>query len=175
MLLFKKKEDKEKAKKEKMPISAYPFAIQRRLKGYLTMIGVFVAASIILFIITRSFMSSLLGVIMAALIGMLYIMQKHQLDRDGFDIWLLRVVDHTYLTRLNRKPTGFYAEALNGPYRGAMCQISLASQSVAPPAGEVIELCVPGNLEASLLRDVYYIPQYYGLELVDDDFAVEEA
>lgn len=146
--------------------SKYPPLIERRLKGYNAATVVFVGFGMFSWFFTRSFLSIGLGVLLACMIGILNILQRMKLRRDGFDCWHFKVIDHAYLTPINRKPTGIYAEALDGPYVGRICHIALASQMVTPPIDHTVEVFVPGDLVASPIRDILYIPQHYGVNIV---------
>lgn len=144
----------------------YPFLIQRRLRGLNTAVAVSLILGILSWIFTRSVYGLGLGLLMAFCTFILGVMQRRKLSEYGYENWKFEVVEQTRLTPLNRKPTGFYATALDGPYAGKMCHISLSGAMVAPASGQIIELCVPGKMEASMIRDVYYIPEYYGMNFV---------
>ena len=146
----------------------YPILVQRRLRGYNTASVLFIVFGLLSWIMTKSFLSALFGFIIAVAVFALGIMQKKKLADEGIENWRFRVIEHTKLTRMNRRPTGFYAEALDGKYEGNICHIALTGTSVVPFENQVVELCVPGGMEASLIRDVVYIPQYYGMTFVNE-------
>ena len=175
MSIFKNR--KKEAKAEHMPDAhaqagngaaavEYPYAVKRRLQGYIGVIVVFGVLAVLSFAFTKSLISSLFAVFLMLAMGGLYVLQKKNLEKTGYKNWHFRVVDYTYLTKINRKPTGFYAEALDGDYEGKMCHIALAGSSATPPLNEEIELCVPGDTMANPIRDVLYIPQYYGIRFL---------
>lgn len=145
-----------------------PFAVRRRMQGYNTAIVVFIAFGLVSWVFTRSVISIGLGLLMAAAIWLLSVMQKKGIKKSGVEIWHLQVLEETYLTRLNRRPTGIYAEALDGPYEGKVCHIALQSQGAIPPVGRIIEIYVLGGVEAAPIRNIYYIPQYLGMELLPE-------
>lgn len=142
-----------------------PFAVQRRLQGYNTAIAIFVIFGLVSWVFTKSIFSVGLGLLLAAVIGLLSYLQRKNISAAGYDVWQMEVLEETRLTRLNRRPTGIYAEALNGPYQGKVCHLALSSQGPVPPVGRIIEVTVPGDMQANLIRDVYYIPNYYGIGL----------
>lgn len=154
---------------------AYPFVIERKLKGYKTMAIAFIVATAVLLLVTRSFISAALGLLLAALMFLLYFMEKKRVDQRGYEMWHFVVMEYTYLTRMNKKPTGFYAEAIDGPYKGKICHIALASQTVTPPLEQEIELCVAGDTVASPVRDIFYVPQYYGMTIISENTEADEA
>ena len=147
----------------------YPFLIERRLKGYNTAAVLFVLLGACSWFATHSIYAVGLGVFVAIAIFLLGRAQMKKVDSAGFENWRFEVVELTKITPLNIKPTGLYAHAVDGPYAGQMCHISMSGADVAPSPGQVIELCVPGDTEASLIRDVYYIPVYYGMRFVSEE------
>lgn len=149
--------------------SEHPFAVQRRLRGYTTGVVVFIVFGLLSWVFTKSIYSVGLGLLLALAIGLLGHLQKKNISRDGYDVWHMEVLEETFFTRLNRRPTGIYVEALDGPYEGKVCHLALTSQGLVPPVGRIIEVTLPGNIQANLIRDVYYIPQYYGIELARDE------
>lgn len=146
----------------------FPFSVQRRLRGYTTAMIVFIVFGLVSLIYTRSFVSVLFGLLLAGIIWLLGFFERRKFARNGFEVWRMEVLELTKLTPLNRRPTGFYAEALDGPYAGSICHLALTSSGAIPPVGRVILVTVPGNTEANFLKDAYYIPTYYGIELETD-------
>lgn len=149
----------------------YPFFIKRRLQGYNTAIAVFIVFGLASWAFTKSPFSAGLGAMLAVATFILRYLQKREIDINGYENWKLEVLEHVMpqgLSVFSSRPTGIYAEALTGPYMGKVCHIALQSQGMIPPEGRIIELCVPGNLHANPVRDIYYIPQYFGIELVRD-------
>lgn len=145
----------------------YPILIERRLKGYRTATFIFIGFALISWAISGSVFSVAFGLVLALLIGIMSIVQKREIDRNGFENWHFRVIEHTYLLNIKRRqPTGLYATALDGPYEGQTCHISLSGRMVTPPLDQQIELCVPKNITASPIGGIYYIPKYYGLALM---------
>ena len=146
-----------------------PFIVKRRLSGYNTATVVFIAFGVLAGIMTKSLFAMGLGLLLAAAIAFLGYIQKKNVARDGYEVWRMEVLEETRLTRLNRRPTGIHVEALDGPYKGRICHLALSSQGPIPPVGRIIEVTVPGNMQPNLVRDVYQIPQYYGIELARDE------
>lgn len=153
----------------KTPMDDLPFSVRRKLQGYRTATIAFVALGILSAFFTKSFLSMCFGLLLAAIIGTLGHIQRRSVSRSGVAVWHFEVIEDTYLTRLNRKATGIYAEALDGPYEGKICHIALSGQGPVPPVGRLIEVTLPGDTQATLIRDVYYIPHYFGIELVREE------
>jgi len=147
----------------------YPFLIERRLKGYNTAALLFAMLGAFSWVATKSIYGVGLGLFVSLAIFLLGFAMKKKISAAGFEHWRFEVVELTKLTPFNIKPTGFFASAVDGPYAGKMCHISMSGADVAPTPGQVIELCVPGGVEASLVRDVYYIPEYYGMSFVTEE------
>lgn len=170
MFGLKKNRKKESAADPSRKIRpAYPFLIERRLKGYNTAIAIFLAFGIVSWIISKSFLSMGFGLVLALSMWILAYSQKRSLDKNGFETWDFQVVEMTKLTPLNVKPTGFFADALNGPYAGRLCHIVKTNDMITPGINQKIQLFVPGNTEASLVGNVYYIPQHYGYEFINTE------
>lgn len=146
-----------------------PYFVQRKLKGYSTAAVGFAGVGIIGAIFTKSLPLFALGILLAAVIGILGYLQRKSFAERGCEIWHFEVLEYTKITSLLRRPTGMYAEALDGPYEGHTCHLAISGQGALPPEGRIIQVCVPGNTEANLIRDVYYIPTYYGMELVREE------
>ena len=145
-----------------------PFLVERRLKGYTTLSVLFPFVGVIGWGATGSLFGLIFGFIMSAGMIVLGVLQRKRFDAKGYENWRFSVMEHTRMTRLHRSPTGFYADAIDGPYKGNLCHIALAGTSAAPAPGQIIELCVPGGTTATLVRDVYYIPEYYGINFVSE-------
>lgn len=153
---------------EQSETETYPFLIQRRLRGLNTAIAVSLFFGAVAWIFTGSLYGLGLGLFTALLTFVLKSLQKSKLSKYGYENWRFETIEQTRLTPLNIKPTGFYATALDGPYAGKMCHISLSGAMVAPSEGQIVELCVPGGIEASMVRDIYYIPEYYGINFLSN-------
>lgn len=56
-----------------------------------------------------------------------------------------------------------------------MCHVALSSQAITPHEGQTVELCVPGDLVTRPVRDICYIPRYYGISFPGIDESEEQA
>ena len=153
----------------KTPVEDLPLSVRRRLQGYTTAAVAFIVLSILSAFFTKSLLSMCFGLLLAAIIGLLGHIQRRAINKSGIATWHFEVLEETYLTKLNKKPTGIYAEALDGPYEGKVCHIALSGNGPVPPVGRLIEVTLPGDAQAAPIRDVYYIPQYYGIDLVREE------
>lgn len=152
------------------PQGDLPFVIERKLKGYTTFMLLFLAFGVFSFAFTKSVFICAFGVLLAVAVYMLGRFQRAKILSVGYEFWDMVVIEHTFLTRLQKRPTGMYLRAENGPYAGRICHLALTAADVVPASGQRLRVCVPSDAEASLIRDVYYIPQYYGVDFLNDDY-----
>ena len=156
--------------KEKIIIDmkSLPAPIRSRFMGYTAAAVIFVLMGIVSWILTRSALSGVLGVVLAGVILGMRFYHKQRIIKKGFEIWGFHVIEHTYLTRVNRKPTGINAEALDGPYKGEVFSIPLTSQTPAPLENSFIDVCVPADVTASRMNGRMYLSECHGFSLVED-------
>ena len=143
-----------------------PEFFRRRIQAYNVGAVAFVVFGVIALLMTRQIYTLLFGIFLAVCILVLRYLEMKRFAEKGFEKWHLDVLEHVYSKSPYRKVVGFYANALDGPYAGKTCHVALVGQGPIPPEGREVEICVPGELSVLPVRDVYYIPQYYGLELM---------
>ena len=143
-----------------------PVFFKRKLQAYNFGAVFFVLFGIISVALIKTWYGIVAGVFLSLCMVALSIMEKKEFNENGFETWKMEVLQHTYTKSLRPRISGMYAQPLDGEYVGKMCHIAIDGGSVAPPEGRLILLTVPGKMSVLPVRDIYYIPKYYALDLL---------
>lgn len=98
--------------------------------------------------------------------------QRYDVVSKGYKEILFKVIDYTYLTRLNRKPTGILLVKKDpGPdeEKGDLYHIATSGKEDMPPVGWNIRVYVPENMEPTEYNGRKFYPTVFGYKLEGED------
>lgn len=180
----KKKEKKEKAKKKRLTLkqllaTRLPAAIESNINPLLTVGTGVLLSSILIFIIPSFRSTSPLFLLLGAVITGYALWQKADVIKKGYEEYIFKVVDYTYLGNLltkYRTPTGMLLlmkdEEGNDIIEndGNMYHVAVSGkEKVLPPIDWLIRVYVPKGSMAAQYGDKKYFPTVYGYRIEGED------
>lgn len=141
----------------------YSELVKRRFAGYNTGTIMFLLMSIVGWLYPGVNYAPWIGVFFALIITFMNIRAHHRIEREGYDWKQFKVIDHTYLSRLHRKPTGFIALGVNDGEPVRRYHFALTSSMKTPEPGSMLNICIPRDARISEVGRTLYVSDYYGI------------
>jgi hypothetical protein len=96
-------------------------------------------------------------------------LRKREIVVKGYDEFIFKVIDYSYLTRFGKKPTGLL---LLGPFDREtdkeIYHISLFGKEAIPPTDWLIRVYVPKDAVVAEFQGRKYFSSYYGFQIVEE-------
>jgi hypothetical protein len=146
-----------------MSEKGYPAILEEHFRVYNIGAASFLIMSIVQWIFTDVKYAPWLGVVFALYLIASNIRLHMKVKREGFEWKSFKVIDHTYLSRRHRKPTGFIALGFNEGEPIKRYHFALADRTETPEIGAMLEICIPGGARISEIGRTNYVSVYYGI------------
>ena len=141
-----------------------PKAIDERMAKHSAGAVVFLIMGIMQWIMVGSVYAALPGVLIALILIVLKERFRRKVRREGFCWKRYKVIDYTYLTCLHKNPTGFVALSFDEGEPIKRYHFALAGKMETPDIGEMIYVCIPGNVRISEINGNNYVSEYYEIK-----------
>ena len=141
----------------------YPPNVKRLLAGHRTGAAVMLVMAAASWFYTHSFISVLFGAFLAFVLLILGVRFRNKVRKEGYEWKKYHVIEHTYLSRWHRKPTGFLALSFNEGEPIRRYHFALADNTRTPEIGADVEVCIPGGVRISEIGRNFYVSSHYGI------------
>ena len=141
----------------------YPPMLEKHFRANEIGIVILLVASIFQWGVMDAKYVPCLGVFFALLLAVSNVRLRHRIKSEGFCWKQFTVIDHTYLTQLHSKPTGFLALSFSEGEPIRRYHFALADNTKTPEIGADVEVCIPGGVRISEIGRNFYVSSYYGI------------
>ena len=146
-----------------MMVNIRPKIIEEKMAKYSAGAVVFLIMGMVQWVVQHSFYAVLPGVFMALILIGLRERFRRRIQREGFCWKQYKVIEHTYLLRWHKKPTGFVALSFNEGEPVKRYHFALTNRIETPEIGMMLNICIPGDVRIEEIGRTSYVYECFGI------------